>query len=303
MKANLRRAISKFDEAYYEKAKEHKYNEFKALIFGLVMFHALILGRRKFGSQGWSKFYSFNDGDLTICGDVLHNYLSKYDAVPYQDLRYIYGEIMYGGHITDDWDRRTNRTYLEVIIRPEIMTQMQLTLQPGFKSPDPAKFERATYANYIEEKLPPEQPAMFGLHPNAEIGYLTALGETLFATILAVSGASGGGGGQESAVKGVIAAFLKELPPNFNMVEVQMRIEEKTPYMIVAIQEAEKMNTLLGEIRFSLTELDQGLDGALNITDAMELLQHSLEINVLPPRWLAATNPTKKDLQFGSQSC
>ena len=83
LKANLRRAMSKFDEAYYDKAKEHKYNEFKALIFGLVMFHALILGRRKFGSQGWSKFYSFNDGDLTICGDVLHNYLSKYDTVPY----------------------------------------------------------------------------------------------------------------------------------------------------------------------------------------------------------------------------
>jgi len=83
LKANLRRAMSKFDEAYYEKAKEHKYNEFKALIFGLVMFHALILGRRKFGSQGWSKFYSFNDGDLTICGDVLHNYLSKYEQVPY----------------------------------------------------------------------------------------------------------------------------------------------------------------------------------------------------------------------------
>jgi len=83
LKANLRRAISKFDEAYYEIAKEHKYNEFKALIFGLVMFHALILGRRKFGSQGWSKFYSFNDGDLTICGDVLHNYLRKYDVVPY----------------------------------------------------------------------------------------------------------------------------------------------------------------------------------------------------------------------------
>ena len=68
LKANLRRAISKFDEAYYDKAKAHKYNEFKALIFGLVMFHSLILGRRKFGSQGWSKFYSFNDGDLTICG-------------------------------------------------------------------------------------------------------------------------------------------------------------------------------------------------------------------------------------------
>jgi dynein heavy chain len=128
LKANLRRAMSKFDDAYYAKAKDHKELEFKALIFGLVMFHSLILGRRKFGSQGWSKFYSFNDGDLTICGDVLHNYLAKYEIVPYQDLRYIYGEIMYGGHITDDWDRITNRTYLEMIIRPEIMTQMQMTL-------------------------------------------------------------------------------------------------------------------------------------------------------------------------------
>merc|ERR1712156_799252 len=52
-----------------------------------------------------------------------------------------------------------------------------------------------------------------------------------------------------------------------------MGIEEKTPFMIVAIQECEKMNSLLNEIRFSLTELDQGLDGALNITDAMEVLQ------------------------------
>jgi len=64
--------------------------------------------------------------------------------------------------------------------------------------------------------------------------------------------------------------------------------------MIVAIQECEKMNGLLNEIRFSLTELDQGLDGALNITDAMEVLQASIEINKLPPKWAASPNPTKK---------
>jgi len=297
LKANLRRAISKFDEDYYNKAKEHKYNEFKALIFGLVMFHALILGRRKFGSQGWSKFYSFNDGDLTICGDVLHNYLSKYDQVPYEDLRYIYGEIMYGGHITDDWDRRTNATYLEVLIKPLIMQQMQLTLQPGFKSPDPAKFERKNYVDYIEEKLPVEQPQMFGLHPNAEIGYLTQLGDALFMTILSVSGASSSGGGDEAGVKTIISTFLKDLPPNFNILEINLKIEEKTPFLIVALQECDKMNTLLNEMRFSLNELDQGLDGALNITDAMEVLQKSLEINVIPPKWAANTNPTKKKLQ------
>lgn len=36
---------------------------------------------------------------------------------------------------------------------------------------------------------------MFGMHPNAEIGYLTLQCETLFDTILEVEGGSGGGGG------------------------------------------------------------------------------------------------------------
>jgi dynein heavy chain len=50
------------------------------------MYHSLILGRKKFGSQGWSRNYPFNDGDLTVCGDVLHNYLAQYEKVPYADL-------------------------------------------------------------------------------------------------------------------------------------------------------------------------------------------------------------------------
>ena len=174
LKSNLRRAFSKFDDEQFEKAKSHKLNEYKAILFGLCMYHSLIVGRKN---------YNFNDGDLTICGDVLHNYLTKYEKVPYKDLAYIYGEIMYGGHITDNWDRRTNNTYLDVLLRPEILQQMQLTLAPGFKSPDPLKFDREAYRKYIEEKLPPEQPLMFGLHPNAEIGYLTTTGETLFTTI------------------------------------------------------------------------------------------------------------------------
>ena len=29
------------------------------------------------------------------------------------------------------------------------------------------------YEGYVEEQMPPEAPPLFGLHPNAEIGYLT----------------------------------------------------------------------------------------------------------------------------------
>lgn len=184
LKANLRRAYAKFDQAFLDKS-DKKPTEFKACLFALCFFHSLILGRKKFGSQGWSRIYNFNDGDLVICSDVLFNYLSKYDVVPWADLRYIFGEIMYGGHITDDWDRRTNRTYLEVLIKPELI-QNNFSLAPGFKSPDPNKFDFEKYKSYIETTLPQESPQLFGMHPNAEIGYLTQQCDTIMNTILEV---------------------------------------------------------------------------------------------------------------------
>ena len=85
-----------------------------------------------------------------------------------------------------------------------------MTSAPGFKSPDPAKFDREAYRKYIEDKLPLETPQMFGLHPNAEIGYLTTLGETLFAQILQVQGGGGGGTGKkkEDVIRDFIVKFL-----------------------------------------------------------------------------------------------
>lgn len=56
------------------------------------------------------------------------------------------------------------------------------------------------------------------------------------------------------------------------------------------------MNGLLSEIRFSLTELDLGLKGALNITDMMEGLSHSLQINKVPDGWAAKAYFSKKTL-------
>jgi len=242
------------------------------------MYHSLILGRRKFGSQGWSRKYNFNDGDLRICGDILHNYLTNYENVPYADLRYLFGEVMYGGHITDDWDRRTNSTYLEFLVQSGILSGSQLTHAPGFRSPDPTKFDRGAYERFVEEKLPAEDPRMFGLHPNAEIGYLTTQGETLFQTILACTGGSGGGGagGKDAMVKEMIDRFLGLLPPNYNMIELGLKVKERSPYVVVCLQECERMNTLLDEIRQSLEDLDAGLKGQLNITDVMEGLAQSM---------------------------
>lgn len=41
---------------------------------------------------------------------------------------------MYGGHITDDWDRRLCRTYLSEYVRAE-MLESEVYLAPGFLIP------------------------------------------------------------------------------------------------------------------------------------------------------------------------
>ena len=43
------------------------------------------------------------------------------------------------------------------------------------------------------------------------------------------------------------------------MLELHGKVDEKTPYVLVALQECERMNTLTDEIRRSLKELDLGL--------------------------------------------
>merc|ERR1712078_705476 len=275
--------------------KCQKQKEYKGIVFSLCFFHSLIVGRRRFGPQGYSRNYPFNDGDLTICGAVLRNYLNKYEQVPYPDLRYIFGEIMYGGHVTDPWDRRCTNTYLTVLITPELFNNMNLA--PGFKSPDASKFEYQHYVKYTEEKFPMETPNMFWLHPNAEIGFLTNQGLNVFSTIMKVSGGGGGGGGGDiSAAQEHITNFLGLLPNDIDMFDIRGRIEEYTPYIIVSLQESERMNILLQCIRNSLVELELGISGALNISDGMELLSKNLQGNKVNPRWAKFAYPSLKGL-------
>lgn len=80
---------------------------------------------------------------------------------------------MYGGHITDDWDRRLCRTYLEEFIRPE-MLEGELSLAPGFPLPgnmDYSGYHQVrhciAYSNTTvmeAPRTPPVWPAQLSMH-------------------------------------------------------------------------------------------------------------------------------------------
>lgn len=293
LRANLLRAYANFNQDTLESCM--KQNEFKTILFALCFFHALVLGRRRFGFQGWSRAYSFNVGDLTISANVLFNYLEANTNVPWEDIRYMFGEIMYGGHITDKWDRRTCSTYLETLLH-EMLMEGGFDLAPNFAVPPVGNY--ADYVQYIEEVLPEESPPMFGLHPNAEINFLQNESESMFNLMLELSGGSGSGGGdsREQKVKQILEEILRDLPENFDMADMFSRAEDRTPYVSVVLQECDRMNILLREIRSSLRALEMGLRGELTISEQMERILNALYIDRVPPTWEKVAYPSLKPL-------
>lgn len=334
LRSNLKRAWASFTPAQVETTSTRP-TEFQQSLFALCFFHALVLGRRRFGTQGWSRAYSFNTGDLVICADILRRYVDKADsmpskgvgaatlALPWDDLRYIFGEIMYGGHITDHWDRITNASYLSSILTPDLFsTKGGKELADGFHMPaDVTTFTYSKYTAFIDATLAPsDSPRIYGLHPNAEVGYLIEAASMVFMTlstvpafasaaqatpVTAVSTKSPSSeavvSGENARVLAVVEQLLNSMPVEPDLQTIQALAEpllstDASPFVIVALQEATRMQVLLHEMRQSLSELTKGLHGALSMTESMEELASALAFNRMPHAWLPLAWSSRKSL-------
>ncbi|CAL8089314.1 unnamed protein product [Calicophoron daubneyi] len=287
MFANLHKALDNFSQETLERCTKEA--EFKPIMFALCYFHAVVTERGKFGAQGWNRTYPFNVGDLSICLDVLYNYLEANSKVPWEDLRYLFGEIMYGGHITDDWDRRLCRTFLQEYLQPDLIDG-DLYLAPGFLVPPNSDY--VGYHDYIDKNLPPESPHLYGLHPNAEIEFLTKAAERIFRVVLELQprdtgGETGESASREETLMALLEDLLERLPDGFGMAELYSRQapEERSPYAVVVLQECERMNILINEMRRSMKELRLGLRGELTVSAAMETLTNALFLDQVPSSW------------------
>lgn len=70
--------------------------------------------RRKYDKLGWNIAYDFNDTDFDVCTEILRTYLTRCGTgkIPWNSLKYLIGEVMYGGRVIDDFDRRITNCYM-----------------------------------------------------------------------------------------------------------------------------------------------------------------------------------------------
>eukprot|EP00756_Hemistasia_phaeocysticola_P021738 Hpha_TRINITY_DN15791_c11_g1::TRINITY_DN15791_c11_g1_i1::g.41603::m.41603/K10408/DNAH; dynein heavy chain, axonemal len=323
---NMMRAWACFNPDQLEASG--KPNEYKSLLFALAFFHAATTGRGRL--RGWTKHYAFSHEDLIISSQVLRNLLdSSGHDLPWEDMRYILGEIMYGGHITDVWDRRTCMAYLTQIFHEDLFISGQIA--PNLICPAPTSYQQ--YMTFIETSLPEESPTLMGMHPNAEIKYLTDLSRFITDTLRslrrvgrdadgqsAVSAEDEGhvdmemaddarrGGGHRAGVllraakrdarmRAMLDDLSQRLPEKFNLAELTpAKGSDSGPLAMFVLQECDRSNTLLSMVHSSLSDCMAGLRGHRTISESMDEVLRSLEEGSVPAAWKAFSFPSLKRL-------
>ncbi|CAF1006713.1 unnamed protein product [Rotaria sordida] len=316
LKLNLRNTYFKIPGQAFNDCPS---DAFPSLVFVLAFFHAVVQERRKYDKIGWNVSYDFNESDFRVCMQILDTYLSKAvinndPKLPWGSLKYLIGEVMYGGRAIDDFDRRVLRTYMDEYMGDFIFD----TFQPFYfhrtedvtyyiptanqeQAPPTGLPIKETALEYIESLPLTNTPEVFGLHPNAEIGYYTKSARDMWEQLIELqpqSGEATGGMSRDEYIDNTAADILKRIPPQYDTSKVWKKFggENISPTSVVLLQELDRFNNLTITMSKSLTTLRRALKGEVGMSNELDDLSRALYNGQLPPMWRRLTPATKKNL-------
>ena len=273
---------------------------FTKLLYGICFFHAVIQERRKFGPLGWNILYGFNESDFQISVQQLQLFLNQYEEIPYDAISYLTGECNYGGRVTDAWDRRTIVTILKDFVNEAVV------MDPVYKFTKfdttyiiPRRSEHREVVKHINETIPNDpSPEIFGLHTNAgiirdlnaSIIMLETFGNTQVQSTKSTS--------DDETIINMVTEIQKILPADFDIeiVKEKYPIDYNESMNTVLVQEMERFNILLREIRTSCRNLHGGILGKIVMTPSMEEIASTLVMRKIPSSWMKKSYPSLKNV-------
>ena len=297
LRANLLRSYLGFNDEFLNKSS--KPNAFKTMLFGLCMYHALILDRRKYGPLGWNIPYGFRESDLRVCIQQLHDFLDMFDEIPFKVIHFLIYDINYGGRVTDNTDRRTSKIILDDFICPNILNENYKFSKSGkYHTIKPCS--RDGYIEYIKSLDLIPEPEVFGFHDNADITFATQESNHMMSIISSILPRTSGGGGKtkDEIVKETAIIIINKCPDIINIESLmkQYPTTYEESMNTVLVQEAIRYNKLLNIIKKSLISLQKAIKGEMVMTTELETMGNSLFDNIVPKNWESVAYPSMKPL-------
>nr|XP_022345562.1 dynein heavy chain 2, axonemal-like isoform X2 [Crassostrea virginica] len=289
LKANMKRLYNLITEPQFLRCT--KQDKYKKLLFSLCFFHSVLLERRKFLMLGWNIAYEFNDSDFEVSESILSIYLDEYEETPWEALKYLIAGISYGGHVTDDWDRRLLMTYVADLFHDQVLATPFYKVSAVSTYYIPKDGPLSSYKEYVSMLPNVDPPEAFGQHPNADIQSQIQETRMLFNTLLSLQPqiSTGGGESREDKVLDLAANIFKQIPENIDYDNTAKILSvDPSPLNVVLLQEIQRYNALMEEIRRSLTDLEKGIQGLVVMTVELENIFQCIFDGNVPPSWLKA---------------
>eukprot|EP00730_Choanoeca_flexa_P002353 TRINITY_DN11019_c0_g1_i1.p1 TRINITY_DN11019_c0_g1~~TRINITY_DN11019_c0_g1_i1.p1 ORF type:complete len:1435 (+),score=328.02 TRINITY_DN11019_c0_g1_i1:91-4305(+) len=296
IKANMKRLYSTITDDQFERCEaSHKY---KKLLFSLTFFHSILLERRKFQMLGWNVQYPFNDSDFEVSENLLALFLDEYEETPWESLKYLIAGINYGGHVTDDWDRRLLLTYINELFNDTILEieHQRVSYSDLYYVPDDGTIQ--THKDYVGTLPNVDPPSAFGQNTNADISSMIRETRTLLGTLVAMQPAvsSKEGGSREDKVLDMARDMMSRLPKKMDYNATQKLLaDDPHPLNVVLLQEIQRYNALLVAMKRNLQDLDKGIQGLVVMSSELEEIFEFVYKGEVPPAW-KTTYPSQKPL-------
>eukprot|EP00743_Colponemidia_sp_Colp-15_P005816 GILK01006251.1.p1 GENE.GILK01006251.1~~GILK01006251.1.p1 ORF type:complete len:1675 (+),score=351.95 GILK01006251.1:567-5027(+) len=296
VKAGLRRSYAWLNQ---DKLEVIDRPQWRQILYAMCFLHTTVQERRKYGPLGWNIPYEFNQSDLSASIQFLQKFLYAADPkkpITWSTIRYMICEVMYGGRITDDFDRQLMTTYGQVWMDNHLFTP-EYNFYPGYSVPDKARIE--DYRSYIEALPLVDTPEIMGLHPNADITYRQNESAKVLSVILSIQPKeSGGSGGEtrEDAVLRIVVDLLSKLPKDFDKIYVAAQIRQQggfLPLNIFLKQEIDRMQAVIALLRKSLSDLKLAIAGTIIMSETLAGILNALYDARVPKVWEALSWPSK----------
>ncbi|XP_045900393.1 dynein axonemal heavy chain 5 [Micropterus dolomieu] len=296
MKAGLKRT---FNGVTQDQLEISNLPQWKPLLYAVAFLHTTVQERRKFGPLGWNIPYEFNQADFTSSMQFVQNHLDDLDSkrgVNWSCLRYMLGEVQYGGRVTDDLDKRLLNTFTQVWFSENTFSD-KFCFYKGYSIPGKAKTVQDVL-QHIEALPLVDSPEVFGLHPNADITYQTNLAIETLSTIINIQPKdSGGGAGEtrEASVQRLASEMLEKLPPDYVPHEVKGQLQKMGPLQPMNIflrQEVDRMQRVIKTVRSTLTDLRLAIDGTIIMSEDLRDALDCMFDARIPRLWLRLSWPS-----------